>query len=356
MTDLPPVPQPTPEATGRIPILDPLRGLAALAVMWFHFTNGGHLFDGAGLGRWLLKASGVFGWTGVEFFFVISGFVLPYALQRGGYRLRDYVTFLGKRLLRLEPPYLVSVALALVLWWAGSRAPAFHGAPFALEWPRLLLHLGYLNSHFGYEPYNPVYWTLGIELQFYLALALLYPLFVSRKTWLRSAAPGALLLLSLVPGNRELIPAYLPLFTLGILTFQRHAGLLSTTGWLIGLAISGAFGFFSTSLPATLAGVAAAVAIGGFPGPSIPPTGVGGRIWRGLAWSGRVSYSLYLLHVLIGGRVLNLGIRLNPGLSGSIVILAVATAATLAASWALHRWVEAPAQRLSSRITFQSEE
>lgn len=354
MTEAPPVAPPAPEAAGRIPILDPLRGLAALAVMWFHFTYGGHLFDGVGLGRRLLRASGMFGWTGVEFFFVISGFVLPYALQRGGYRLRNYGTFLGKRLLRLEPPYLASVALALILWWAASRVPAFHGAPFSLEWPRLLLHLGYLNSHFGYEPYNPVYWTLGIELQFYLALALLYPLLVSGKVSLRSVPLGGLLLLSLVPGNRELIPAYLPLFVLGILTFQRQAGLLSTTGWLAGLAIAGAFSFSSTSLPATLAGVAAALAIGGIPTPSTPRAGITGGIWRGLAWSGRVSYSIYLLHVLIGGRVQNLGLRLNPGLPGTLAILAVAIAATLAASWALHRWVEAPAQRLSSRITFRS--
>jgi peptidoglycan/LPS O-acetylase OafA/YrhL len=367
---------PPQEAPGRIAILDPLRGLAALAVMWFHFTNGGHLLDGPGLGQRLLKASGHYGWTGVEFFFVISGFVLPYALQRGSYRLRNYGAFLAKRLVRLEPPYLVSLALALALWFAASKVGAFQGEPFRIEWPRLLLHLGYLNSHFGYPPYNPVYWTLGIELQFYLGLALLFPLAVSRRAAARTGLLVLLLALSLPRTRAEVILPYLPFFVMGMATFQRHAGLLGTGGWLLLLAASGAFCVPSTSWPATLAGLAAALAIGlaPEPGPQVsgPPAWAWRELawawraiawawralawaWRAIAWAGKVSYSVYLLHVLIGGRVVNLGARLAPGLAGALAVLAGAVAATLAASRALHRWVEAPAQRLSSRITFRKE-
>src|SRR3569832_1975532 len=86
----------------RIEILDWLRGLAALAVAWFHFTVGGPLVpDGA------FKEAGQFGRHGVDAFFVISGFVIPYSMSRGGYRgWKDSLRFVFKRLARLEPPYL----------------------------------------------------------------------------------------------------------------------------------------------------------------------------------------------------------------------------------------------------------
>src|SRR3954470_23823868 len=79
-------------ASMRIPVLDPLRGIAALAVTWFHFTNGrpGYLPSG------LLKSSGSFGWLGVEVFFVISGFVIPYALWGAGYRIERLGRFMLK--------------------------------------------------------------------------------------------------------------------------------------------------------------------------------------------------------------------------------------------------------------------
>src|SRR5438874_1620600 len=96
----------------RIAILDPLRGLAALGVAWFHFTHGNPVFLPTGT----LKASGQYGWTGVAAFFVISGFVLPYSMHRAGYRVRSHWrTFALKRLIRLDPPYLASILLALGL-------------------------------------------------------------------------------------------------------------------------------------------------------------------------------------------------------------------------------------------------
>ena len=85
---------------GRIETLDCLRGIAAFAVLWFHLTNGNLGFLPPGV----LKSSGAFGWLGVEVFFVISGFILPYALQRAGYHSADFFQFVWKRILRLDPP------------------------------------------------------------------------------------------------------------------------------------------------------------------------------------------------------------------------------------------------------------
>lgn len=108
----------------RIEVVEALRGIAALAVAWFHFTNGGQLLpDG-----WL-KDSGRYGWLGVEIFFVISGFIIPYSMLRGGFRFpRDVGVFVAKRLIRLEPPYLVAIAIVIVLGYLSALAPGFRGA------------------------------------------------------------------------------------------------------------------------------------------------------------------------------------------------------------------------------------
>jgi peptidoglycan/LPS O-acetylase OafA/YrhL len=65
-----------PKPNKKLEIISLLRVLAALGVAWFHFTNGNVSFLDAG---WL-KNSGKYGWLGVEVFFVISGFVVPYSL------------------------------------------------------------------------------------------------------------------------------------------------------------------------------------------------------------------------------------------------------------------------------------
>ena len=94
-----------PSAAGsraRFPHLDALRGIAALSVAGFHFAS-------EMPGTWFTALFSK-GWLGVEVFFVISGFILPCALQaRGSYSFpRHYPHFLWKRILRLHPPYLVT--------------------------------------------------------------------------------------------------------------------------------------------------------------------------------------------------------------------------------------------------------
>src|ERR1035441_2897196 len=69
--------------------------------VWYHCTVGsGVIHDG-----WLYR-SGKYGWLGVEIFFVISGFIIPYSLYKAGYRVSDFTRFLLKRIARLDPPYL----------------------------------------------------------------------------------------------------------------------------------------------------------------------------------------------------------------------------------------------------------
>lgn len=86
-----------------------LRGLAALAVCMFHFTKGFVDEDG-----WLREVFR-YGWMGVEVFFVISGFVIPFSLLGSSFGFRHYFKFLKKRFLRIEPAYLASIVIILLL-------------------------------------------------------------------------------------------------------------------------------------------------------------------------------------------------------------------------------------------------
>jgi peptidoglycan/LPS O-acetylase OafA/YrhL len=69
-----------------------------------------------------------------------------------------------------------------------------------------------------------------------------------------------------------------------------------------------------------------------------------------LAWLGSISYSLYLVHVPIGGRVMNLAGRLPAAWHGPALVLAVV--ASLLAAWVFNRLIEAPAQRWSGRFRY----
>jgi len=138
-----------------------LRGIAALFVMWFHLTNGNSSFlpnDS------LLKMSGAYGYLGVQLFFVISGFIIPYSLALRNYEIaKDGLGFLGRRIVRIEPAYLLSVVLIVALQVASALTPASNAAmpaPGLLE--SLALHVAYLAPWFAVPWLSPVYWSLAI--------------------------------------------------------------------------------------------------------------------------------------------------------------------------------------------------
>ena len=322
-------------APRHIAILDYLRGIAALAVMVAHFCLTAP--DGS---SWRLGAGGQ---HGVVMFFVISGFVLPYALHSGGYRLRDYGRFLIKRLLRLEPPYLASVVLVVTLG-VYARVLAFPGMPNTVTVPQLLLHLGYLNSYFGYAAVNQVYWTLAVEFQFYLMVGLAYPLLASTRRWVAAATIAGLSLSTFFVLRSDVLPHWLPSFALGMLVFRHRLGRTGTRAAVVGgIALVALIRLTDGIAPAVVTG-AAALLIAGVP---VRMTRVG-------TFFGRISYSLYLLHNPIGLPIIIRMERALPGTAGIVVGLLAASAATIVASYAFARLIEWPAQRWASAIRYSN--
>jgi len=145
------------------PALDGLRAVAALLVLLFHawslfpnYVQRGQTPSSYPL--WYAK-------TGVILFFVLSGFLLflPYAQWLFGVREQpSMLLFYKRRALRVIPAYWVSLLIIGVL---------IH--PAGLQ--DILIHLGFLSNMNWYSTFsiNGVYWTMAIEVQFYLILPLI---------------------------------------------------------------------------------------------------------------------------------------------------------------------------------------
>ena len=100
--------RPTPTSRHRFHLLDGLRGLAAIAVVYWHSPD--YLWSRAGHTNYLA----------VDFFFCLSGFVVSFAYER---RLRDslpFSEFVAARLIRLYPTFLLAVIIALPVYFTLS--------------------------------------------------------------------------------------------------------------------------------------------------------------------------------------------------------------------------------------------
>ncbi len=316
----------------RIDIVNALRAFAAMFVAWGHFSQN--------QGPWL-DLSGKYGYTGVYIFFVISGFIIPYSLQRGGYTVRNFGRFMLKRSIRIYPPYLLSIPITLL---ALSRLVHPHSTDVVhVSFQQLLYHALYLNDLVvGYPWINVVYWTLAIEFQWYLLAGLLHGLFVSRSAVVRFIPVAIALAIYFLTTSDRIIFHGMPVFLIGVFVFQYKMGLI---GWrrmlcLIAVmtwAMRGPTGWL-------IAGIAAATGL------VIAFVAFRNRIADFL---GDVSYSVYLFHLPIGVTVVGWLSYLLPYSGSYLIVLDIlGISASVAGAFVLYRWVEKPAQDLASRIRF----
>lgn len=323
------------EAKPRIGIINALRAFAALAVAWGHFV--------AGQGKYL-GLSGKYGYLGVEIFFVISGFVIPWSL-RSGYGFRDYPRFLLKRNLRLYPPYVASIAIT-ILATNFVLVPLFHIPHMTVTGRDLLLHSAYLNDLAHVPWINVVYWTLAIELQWYLLVGLVMPWLASARALPRFAVTAAMMLAYYNFYWDRLVFHYLPIFLIGVFVFQYRARIIGLREMLALIAVM-AVGMHQLSgwlVPAVAVPTGLLIALCTFEN-------------RACDRVGDLSYSLYLLHLPIGVSVIGCLSHWLPYAGSYIGVLdAVGVAASMWAAWILYRIVERPSQRLSSSIRFARRE
>lgn len=312
-----------------------IRGIAALAVCLFHFSKG--LLSNLPVSSFLLP----YAWIGVEVFFVISGFVIPYMLLGLPFKLKHYGGYLLKRLLRIEPAYLASIALIILLNYISSLFSFYRGDPFSVSGHSILLHLGYLVEFFDGTWMNPVYWTLAIEFQYYLLVGFLLVVWNRNNKFWTILTFLAFFALSFWPQDYIKFFNNTDVFSIGIICAFYKKEYISKFHFLIFVGIIGSVIYLHHSYVITILSIGATLGIAFFD----PRKNFG---W--LIFFGNISYSLYLLHVPIGGRVINLGQRFASTNIEKFIVILVAMVASVLAAWVFYKLVEVPSHKLSRRI------
>nr|WP_301539746.1 acyltransferase family protein [Nocardioides sp. zg-DK7169] len=345
-----------------------MRALAVLAVVAYHAGMPG--------------ISG--GFVGVDFFFVLSGFLITSLLlaehaRTGTVSLRGFWAWRARRLLPASTLVLLATGLAAALWMPVlDRRSIAHdigwSALFSANWRFAQQQTDYLAQD---RTSSPVlhFWSLGVEEQFYVVWPLLVVaigLLVARAGLRRHLRTAYLLVFALVVvvsfawclhqtgvsqpyaffgtparawqlGMGALLAAAVPLLRLGRRT-RVGLGLAGLAGYavaLVALEESGAGGFAYPGFLALLPSLAAlALIAGGTDGPSGSPTLLSRALSiRPLQWLGDLSYSWYLWHwpVLV---ILPYAVG-----DGSWPWRVLAVALSLLAAWGSYVLVEQPLRR-----------
>ncbi len=169
-----------PSVNREYDFIDGLRGLAILMVLVCHWTYGKELSSLPA--RFLLNFAGTLG-NGVGLFFTLSGFLISWPFWKRKVNRAESLIPPGygwRRFWKIYPPLALSVVLLtpFFILWQG-QAPLFLHA--AIQW---LTGLAFLMPVSG--KFNPVMWSLVVEIHFYLVLPLLFLLtkFLSPKACL----------------------------------------------------------------------------------------------------------------------------------------------------------------------------
>lgn len=328
--------------------LEAWRGLAAWLVVY------AHVHPLAGVDWPLLR----FAYTGVDLFFALSGFVFaPYFFEQRP-QLAPYVV---RRVFRIYPAYVIALLVYLALKWQSG------GALDYLWQHALFAHVQSREMAFYY---NPAFWSLPAEVEFYLALPLLaawtrggdwrVPLLLVAALALRmglgqASAPSgqgsAFIWLHHLPGmGVEFMSGVLAWRLAGKMRsrWQRTTLLLGgLAGWLSLAALFAAWG--DAGLNASpLRGQISWMAALCFSVMLVSTANAGAQaparlVWLA-QWAGKLSYGTYLLHMAILTLVQTYAGTLSGGTAASLVC-----AMTLASAWTLHCWWEEPWRQLGRR-------
>jgi peptidoglycan/LPS O-acetylase OafA/YrhL len=146
--------------------IDMLRFLAALSVVFYHWTYRSSRDDFSPISYAELGEVGRYGYLGVELFFIISGYVVLMSAQ--GKTVRQF--FLS-RVTRLYPAFWAActlTALVKVIWSSGLASPYLH-----VSAKQYVYNLSMLHEFFGVAAVDAVYWSLTQEIVFYFLIAVL---------------------------------------------------------------------------------------------------------------------------------------------------------------------------------------
>lgn len=320
-----------------ISLINSLRGVAASAVCFYHFvyTTVDYVQNETVLNTFY------FGQKGVQLFFIISGVVITLSMINSNYSYKKINKFILKRFIRIEPPYLAAVIIGIAYLYLRNFIPGTTEVDLTPGIGDVLLHLGYLIPFFnGAEWVNPVFWTLAVEFQYYLALALLFPLMTQNKLILRIIFYAVFIGMTYAGTSYEFFPHWGAYFLAGILYISYVKEIIPLKEFFLVSIITGISIYINLGAVDFGIAVVALTLIHLFPNFK-SKTG---------EFTGKISYSLYLLHSIIGAAFVNfLSHRLTESYQKVLVIIAGYLISVLSA-YILYRLIEKPTHQYAKRI------
>lgn len=342
-----------------------MRGVASLMVVFFHLDSAmGEAF--AWLPAWFRSVFHEGVW-GVHVFFLLSGYVIALSTERLAPGLRSFGAFALRRGVRLDPPYLASIVVVLVLAALAGRFFPDHANPMPSV-GALLSHVVYLQEILGYPHVVSIYWSLCYEVQMYSFYVLLMfacstiarperggdawnrvwqfalvwiPLFA--YSWLAHFTPWTV-------SVRGLATPYWFLFSLGALIRWMHVDRASRA-LVLSCAVAAVAGGFYRAMGEGLFILLTTVLLWDLHTSRVAQW-IGAS--RSLMFLGRLSYSLYLFHPIIGWRTISALRVLGPSEPSpilSIVYFLAGIATSILSAYVAYLLLEKPAMSLSRRVT-----
>lgn len=323
-----------------IPELQGIRGLAVLAVILYHCAP-------RLKGTWIEPAA-LWGWAGVNLFFVLSGFLITSILLGSRQKPHYFRNFYMRRVLRIWPVYVLVLVVVYLNapWFIG---PGVWQAVKAAPWWAYVFFLQNL-FHLSLPPALGPTWSLAIEEQFYFLWAPFVR--VLRRPWMLLTVLVCALVGSPVIGSFHFAWitttstfTHLDGIAMGsLLALGIHTLALSRRTWLcigIGGLAAGATAAASFAAGTSLLNSALAVAFGGAVLALIASTGapnpLNAILSRGpLAFYGRISYGLYMTHIMVFIFFGWFDLRMDRyGMAGNLAVVLFRLAASTAAATVL---------------------
>ncbi|AXX27493.1 acyltransferase [Actinosynnema pretiosum subsp. pretiosum] len=392
----------SPSAASRVPHINQLTGIRALAALWvllFHFRP--ELIEAFGFLYPLIPLMNV-GYLGVDLFFVLSGFILTYThLDRMivGWGPRKMIAFLWLRLSRIWPVmFTMLIVWGCYLAWLATTTND-GGYHYALQPGRFLAHV-FLVQAWGtaHHDWNPIDWSLSAEWMAYIAFCFLVVLLAKFRALLSSRALIGLALLAVLPivlvgigfqdgsdlmwDGDKVVEGMVPLrvlteFVGGAIVavlVLRH-GLTAKLPWFLRptvvlpliLVVIYAICLYDPAVRVRFAvdwringhlmwGATETVVVVPLFLLLVGSLAVSGRdvtsrflSTKVMVWGGKVSFALYLVHWLLLDLMRRLltswGYVDDPSSWGYRLLLIAALVLSVVGGWLLHRYVEEPCQR-----------
>ncbi|MFD7167066.1 acyltransferase family protein [Streptomyces violascens] len=284
-----------------------------------------------------------FGWLGVEVFFLVSGFVI--CMSVWGRSLGDFAV---SRVSRLFPAYWVAVPLTALVVKKWPEVTSIRG------WDDVIVNLTMVQAGNNTKNVDDVYWTLFVELKFYVLMAIVVLCGVTYRNllifcgvWTVAAALAPSLGFPMLAAFA--MPQYAPFFIAGIAFYlMRRFGQNALLWGIVLFQLLLSQRYIHYRMASNLGRVAAdhlptwpvrLIIIAGFAVVGAIALGVFDKIqWKWLSTAGAITYPLYLIHMFIGMTLIH---HFRNRLPAPVLVVSV-IALMMATAWLIHRFVERP--------------